>query len=294
MTNPGKLTLNVPWGHIAAKTWGKPEDTHVLMVHGIMDNAGTFDRLVELLPQNFYYVCIDLPGHGLSSHFQPGVPLNYVSYVLAIRYVLDELRWKNTYYIAHSLGAHLGLLFAIVYPERIRKLILIDGIIARPIPNAELISRIREEHDLAIKAYKLKNPRHYTKEDVMYALGNLRKCCLSTEAAKKIFDRSVTKVGDNAYCYNRDYRARISIIPNFNKDQTLYLLSQLKVDTLIFMATDTLPFIKYLKPDVIEELKPKKNVNIIEIEGNHDVHNNYPHRVSGHISKFLCHIPSKL
>lgn len=294
MTSPGKLTLNVPWGHIAAKTWGKPEDICVLMVHGIMDNAGTFDRLVALLPQNFYYVCIDLPGHGLSSHFQPGVPLNYISYLLAIRYVLDELKRKNMYYIAHSLGAHLGLLFAIVYPKRISKLILIDGIVARPIPNTELISRIRQEHDSAIQAYKLENPRYYTKEDVMYALGNLRKCYLSTEAAKKIFDRSVSKVGDNIYCYNRDYRARISILPNFNKDQSFYLLGQLKVETLIFMVSDTIPFLKQFKPDIIKVLKPMKYVSIIEIEGNHDVHNNYPNRISGHITKFLSHTSSKL
>lgn len=294
MTSPGTLKLNVPWGYIAAKTWGKPEDTRVLMVHGIMDNAGTFDRLVALLPTNFYYVCIDLPGHGLSSHFQPGVPLNYISYLLAIRYVLDELQWQKMYYIAHSLGAHLGLLFALVYPERIHRLILIDGVVARPIPSNKLISRIREEHDAAIQAHKLDSPRHYTKEDVMYALGNLRKCCLSTEAAKKIFDRSVSKVGDNAYCYNRDYRARISILPNFNKDQTLYLLSQLKTETLIFIATDTLPFLKVILPEVIEVLKSMNYVNIIKVEGNHDVHNNYPHRISGHISKFLTHIPSKL
>ena len=41
-------------------------------MHGYMDNAGTFDRLIPLLPDKFYVVAIDLPGHGFSSHVPYG------------------------------------------------------------------------------------------------------------------------------------------------------------------------------------------------------------------------------
>ena len=290
----GILTLNVPWGHIAAKTWGDPKNRPVLVVHGILDNAGAFDRLIALLPQNFYYVCIDLPGHGLSAHFQPGTPLNYTTYLLVIRYVLDELQWKQAYYMGHSFGGHLGLLFTLIYPDKIQKLILIDGIVPRPSSDEEIIPRILDEHNQAIEGYRLARPRYYTKEEVLYGLRSLRKSCLTSEAAKAIFERSVIKVGENSYCYNRDYRAKITIIPNFSKDQTFYLLRQIKVETLIVIVTDTLPFLEKIKPDILDILKNFSFVNIVEVNGNHDIHNNYPEKISNYISQFLNHIPSKL
>lgn len=289
-----KLNLKVPWGHIAAKTWGNKENPGVLVVHGILDNCGAFERLISQLPHNFYYVCIDLPSHGLSSHFQPGVTLSYFTYLLAIKYTLDELQWKHAYYMGHSFGAHLGLLFTMVYPDRIQKLVLIDGIVARPVSNEEIIPKIQAENKLVIEGYRSNTPRRYTKGEVMYALTNLRKCCLTSEAAEAVFERSVTKVDDDLYCYNRDYRARMPVVPNFSMDQTLYLLRQIKVETLIMMVTDTLPAIQSIKNDVYDVLKDFDYVNVIEVRGNHDVHNNYPERISGHISSFLSHISSKL
>ncbi|XP_058802008.1 serine hydrolase-like protein 2 isoform X2 [Phymastichus coffea] len=189
----GSLKLKVPWGYVDAKTWGNPQKTHILVVHGIMDNAGAFDRLIAQLPENFYYVCIDLPGHGLSSHFPSGLLLSYFSFVLTIRYVLDELKWDQTYYMGHSFGAHLGVLFSIIYPHRIQKLILIDGIIAVPYSNKDLINYIKDENNLVIEESKSNNPRLYTEEEVIYALSYLRNCCLNTEAAKALFERAATK-----------------------------------------------------------------------------------------------------
>nr|CAH7753933.1 unnamed protein product [Callosobruchus chinensis] len=49
-----------------------------------MDNAGAFDNLIPLLPHKFRYVCIDLPGHGRSSHFPPHLPLHTLNFLLDI------------------------------------------------------------------------------------------------------------------------------------------------------------------------------------------------------------------
>jgi len=72
-----ELSIPTPWGSIAAKTFGSPFGKPVLAVHGWMDNAGTFDRLVPLLPKSIYFVAVDLPGHGRSSHYPNGIPYHY-------------------------------------------------------------------------------------------------------------------------------------------------------------------------------------------------------------------------
>lgn len=49
-----------------------------MTVHGWNDNAGTFDKLIPMLPQDLYIVAVDMPGHGLSSHLPPGITYHYV------------------------------------------------------------------------------------------------------------------------------------------------------------------------------------------------------------------------
>lgn len=122
-----EVKFPVPWGHIAAKIYGHAKEQKVLMVHGILDNAGTFDRLMKFLPESYQYVNIDLPGHGLSSPFPPGVPLHFFDYVYSILLVLNALEWKTCVYIGHSFGAQIGTYFSMVYPGRCEKLIALDG-----------------------------------------------------------------------------------------------------------------------------------------------------------------------
>lgn len=45
-----------------AKVWGKPNDHPILALHGWQDNAGTFDKLIPLLPTDLYVVCLDFCG----------------------------------------------------------------------------------------------------------------------------------------------------------------------------------------------------------------------------------------
>lgn len=59
-----EITLTVPWGVLALKCWNSKIYEPVLVVHGLCENAGAFDRLLPLLSKYFYYVVIDLPGHG--------------------------------------------------------------------------------------------------------------------------------------------------------------------------------------------------------------------------------------
>lgn len=59
-----EVKIQVPWGEIALKCWNLAELPAVLVVHGLCENAGSFDRLIPLLSRQFFYVVIDLPGHG--------------------------------------------------------------------------------------------------------------------------------------------------------------------------------------------------------------------------------------
>ena len=286
-----EVKFNVPWGHIAGKIYGSSSDPKVLMVHGILDNAGSFDRLIELLPRQYQYVCIDLPGHGLSSSFPPGLPLHFFDYVHSILLVLDALKWKTCIYIAHSFGSHLGTYFNILYPGRLEKIIAIDGIL--PFPVKDVVSYIQQLYNLDF--YAKDSGVLYTKDEVIYALQFRRQETLNTDAAEALFKRAVTKVND-LYKYNRDVRLRYLVKPIYKKEQHKEMFRKFSSPTLLIVAGNSSRSKQFLKLiNEITSVIDKNKFSMVIVKGNHDVHNNYPERVAPHICKFLSNeLKSKL
>ncbi|KAF6210204.1 hypothetical protein GE061_013307 [Apolygus lucorum] len=81
---PRDFEIPVGWGHIAGVQWGEETGLPVVCVHGIQDNAGTFERLIPLLPKRFFWIAMDLPGHGKSSPFESGHPVEYTHLVYSV------------------------------------------------------------------------------------------------------------------------------------------------------------------------------------------------------------------
>ncbi|OAD53353.1 Serine hydrolase-like protein, partial [Eufriesea mexicana] len=278
-----EVKFSVPWGHIAAKIYGSPKEKKVLMVHGILDNAGSFDRLIKFLPQSYQYVNIDLPGHGLSSPFPRGIPLHFFDYVYSILLVLNALEWKTCIYIGHSFGAQIGTYFSMIYPGRCEKLIALDGFL--PFLVEDIIPFIKNLYNL--DNYAKDSGTLYTKDEVIHALKFKRRETLTEDAAEALFIRAVTKV-NNLYKYNRDARLRYVVRPIFTLEQHKEIFSKYLTETLIIMADSS-----FQANFLSEKLKTLLNrhdeskFSVVIVRGNHDVHNNYPERVAPYVCQFL-------
>ncbi|XP_078043933.1 serine hydrolase-like protein [Augochlora pura] len=279
-----QVKFPVPWGHVAAKAYGSSKEKRMLVVHGILDNAGSFDRLIELLPEDYEYVSIDLPGHGLSSSFPSGVPLQFFDYVYTILLVLDALNWKTCIYLAHSFGAHIGSYFSILYPGRLERIIGIDGYVPDAVD--DLVSCAQEMYDL--NAYGRVTDRLHTKDEVIYALQYKRKEALNTEAAEAMFTRAVTKVGD-LYKYNRDPRLRIMTRPLWNIRSHIEFWKNFTTPSMIIVANGSCRrnIMDNITKQMESVVKDRNLFEVVFVNGTHDVHNNYPERVAPHIYKYL-------
>jgi pimeloyl-ACP methyl ester carboxylesterase len=124
---PKEVRFPVPWGHIAGQEWGNPERKHILAVHGWLDNAGSFDKLIPRLSQSLHVVAIDLPGHGQSSHRPPGAFYHVQDYIADVKYVIDALKWERFSFLAHSMGTGVSTWFSAALPEMIESLVLVEG-----------------------------------------------------------------------------------------------------------------------------------------------------------------------
>uniref|UniRef100_A0A8C4JD41 Serine hydrolase like 2 n=1 Tax=Dromaius novaehollandiae TaxID=8790 RepID=A0A8C4JD41_DRONO len=103
-----EVKFPVPWGHVAAKAWGPPQGHPVLCLHGWLDNANTFDRLIPLLPTDHRYVAMDFSGHGLSSHRPAGLPYHFLDYVSEVCRVAGALQWRRFTLMGHSMGGSVA------------------------------------------------------------------------------------------------------------------------------------------------------------------------------------------
>ena len=109
--------------------WGEPspDKTPLVMVHGWMDVAASYQFVVDALSHDHYVIAPDWRGYGKTSaggadnfwfpdyladldflldHYAPGIPVNLVG---------------------HSMGSNVVMQYAGVRPERIRRLVNLEG-----------------------------------------------------------------------------------------------------------------------------------------------------------------------
>lgn len=100
---------------------GKP----ILCVHGITANCRCWDVLASSLAPEYRVMAMDLRGRGRSDKPDTGYSLDH--HIRDIHRLLDNLDIDQAVIMGHSLGAFIGLVFAAQYPDRIDRLILVDG-----------------------------------------------------------------------------------------------------------------------------------------------------------------------
>jgi pimeloyl-ACP methyl ester carboxylesterase len=97
----------------------------ILCIHGITANCRCWDVLADALASEYRMLAMDLRGRGGSDKPPQGYSLDY--HMRDINCLLDDLGIDHTVIMGHSLGAFIGLAFAADYPERVDRLILVDG-----------------------------------------------------------------------------------------------------------------------------------------------------------------------
>lgn len=107
--------------------WGNPEAPKLFMVHGWMDVAASFQFVVDCLAQDWHVIAPDWRGFGLTEY--PKVESYWFpDYVADLDAILQHYSPEQTVnLLGHSMGGNIAMLYAGVRPERIAKLINLEG-----------------------------------------------------------------------------------------------------------------------------------------------------------------------
>jgi pimeloyl-ACP methyl ester carboxylesterase len=114
---------------IAVHEWGDEAAPPLLLAHGGMDFAGTYDVFAPLLADAGYRVVAwDQRGHGDSGH---AAMYSWESDLRDALHVFDSVGQDPVPVVAHSKGGSLMLQLTNAVPHRVRTLVNIDGLPSR-------------------------------------------------------------------------------------------------------------------------------------------------------------------
>ena len=114
------------------------EGRPVLALHGWLDNAASFIPLMRHLRKEEHWVALDLPGHGQSFHRPDGASYPFLDWLLDIDEVVETLGWSEFDIVGHSMGAGIGALYAATRPEKVKRLMMLEGL--GPLSNDEEVT----------------------------------------------------------------------------------------------------------------------------------------------------------
>jgi pimeloyl-ACP methyl ester carboxylesterase len=109
--------------------WGTPSSDKppLVMLHGWMDVAASFQFVVDALHQDHWVIAPDWRGFGLTE--TPATDnFWFPDYLADLDQLLDHYAGdRPVHLLGHSMGGHVATLYAGVRPERIQKLINLEG-----------------------------------------------------------------------------------------------------------------------------------------------------------------------
>jgi pimeloyl-ACP methyl ester carboxylesterase len=111
---------------LAVREWpGPAKGPAVVCIHGLTANHTCWASVADVLSPAYRLIAYDLRGRGESDKPDKGYSLALHNEDLAG--LLDHFGLKKAVLVGHSLGAHIALRFAAMHPERVAKLVLVDG-----------------------------------------------------------------------------------------------------------------------------------------------------------------------
>ena len=146
---PTEHTLISQRLNIAYALWGAPKSPLVVLVHGGRDQKYSWQWVAAHLAQKYRVAALDLRGHGKSDWAADG-DYGVMDHVFDLASLIDELGPTPITLIGHSLGGNIALRYTGLFPNRVSKLVAIEGL--GPSPKM-LAARKAEAFDDKMRAW---------------------------------------------------------------------------------------------------------------------------------------------
>lgn len=222
--------------------WGNPDAPPLLLLHGWRDHCRNWDWIAERFCKDWHVIAPDLRGHGDSAWSSDG-QYAMAAYVYDLAQLVHQLKLPSVTLVAHSLGGHICLRYAGLYPELVAKLLVIEGL--GPLPNApvdgqpELVSTRMTQWIDAQRALAARQPKRYATLDEAFLRMHAENRHLTTVQAQHLTHHGVSRNEDGTYSWKFDNYVRVFQPNDIPLPETQYLWGRIACPTLLVYGKDS-------------------------------------------------------
>jgi pimeloyl-ACP methyl ester carboxylesterase len=184
--------------------------------------------------------------------------------------------------MGHSMGAGISTLVAGTFPERIPRVIFLEGL--GPLTGSvetgpdNLKRHISQGNQLRSKQLKPYPSRDAAREILIKATG------VSDSSAVSLIDRGMVQADGGGFLWRSDPRMRQRSASRLTEPQVLAFIDQIMSPSLLITASEGILFGHEI---MMERRKRVEGLEHHELEGNHHVHMEHPNDVAPLVLDFL-------
>jgi pimeloyl-ACP methyl ester carboxylesterase len=263
--------------------WGNASAPPLLLVHGGLDHSRSWDYLAQALAADFRVVAPDLRGHG-DSGWATGSSYSLADHVYDLTKLVKSEGFEKVAIVGHSMGGMVSLTYAGAFPERVSRLVVLDGVTnfpaRRPKPADVRISDWAGDLD---KLAQRKIHRYPTVADGAERIVG-RNPRLTRAQALHLATHGMKRNDDGSFSWKYDPYLRARAPYRLSLDDNIGLWSRIACPTLLVAASESfLP-----DPEKAGVMSHFKHAELAKIAGaGHWLQHDKPDEVLALIQRFL-------
>lgn len=166
----------------------KDDPVPIILVHGTSASLHTWDGWTEVLSKHHRVIRFDMQGFGLTGPHPQG-KYRIEDYAETLVNLMDAMNIDTAIVVGNSLGGYVAWSTAVLYPERVSKLVLVDSS-GYPFQSESIPLGFRISQSPVLK-YLLGNimPRSVVKSSLENVYGNPEK--ITEELVDRYFDLNI-------------------------------------------------------------------------------------------------------
>jgi pimeloyl-ACP methyl ester carboxylesterase len=268
--------------------WGEPVGEPLVLVHGFLDQAHSWSPFVaalqELIKQPLWIIAPDCRGHGDSGWVGAGGYYHFPDYVLDLARIVQGLGIKTMKLIGHSMGGTISFLYTGSFPQRVARLVLIEGIGPPSMAFSDAPARM-EKWIAEVNQRGRKHFRQYS--SIRAGAEQLRQTNprLDAELALHLARSGMKQASAGKWVWKFDPLHRTTAPQPFYAAQAIEFLRRIACPVLIVDGAESRQIRRHDSKQRLEEIRDRKQV-VIENAG-HMVHQDNPLALAKVVAEFL-------
>ncbi len=222
--------------------WGNTDAPPLLLVHGGRDHCRNWDWVAEALRDRYHIIAPDLRGHG-DSQWMIGGSYNHVDYVYDIAQLISQKRMQPVTIIGHSMGGAVSLTYSGLFPNTVKKLIVIEGLGAPPeIIKQRLETSAKDQLLYWVKELRKNSgrlPKRYKSLEDAYERMQTENPHLTETQARHLTIHGSNQNEDGTFSWKFDNYVRTISPIGINFENQIQLYQQITCPTLLIKGMES-------------------------------------------------------